>query len=781
MKDSCFSRRIIAMAISGVVAVSCLPQMVLADGSATNLSGEKKALIHQQERLRPGDIVAWSDDKAFLDIPESARHDLNQVTSNLFAALALKNDGTTIVWGKNNNNITQIPEEARSGVKQISASSATFLALTDSGKVIQWGNVPNGIPDDLQSGVSKVAASRLSNRNMLALKDGAVIHWGEDENKPQFQVPEAAKTNIVNISVGWQTLFAIKDNGDVIAWGEQGDVSKIPETALRNAREVIPTLFGGYTLKRDGTITGWYNYDKAERKAVIEKLPASIAVTDEWKKQAIDGAYAMENTIPEAAKQGVKQLSASVFNTLALKTNGEIIAWGRDMASSLTGPSTMLQPVSYISNTDESTLVILGEGNDIVRLPSPVVTTPSGNEKQPGVIRFAGTADKNHIDGVEVVNLGADLESVSDDKAVWRYPLRVNNSTGEWSSDAFLGNDEKPESIQWTGGEYIVSVIGLEADGRRTQPEKVYFSTYAAPVLTSPELSEPQPSTVHLKGTAEKGIQGVRIAAQLGPTLFPPENAPGDVDSVEWFSVPVNKDGTWSATLPGKLKWGNHFIWIKGELPGNQWTATTEIFPLMVDSFMPEVTVPVEGSTVSSARPVIMGTGLPGVIVKVTENGKHIGRTIVEKQGNWSVTPEESLAPGMHTLAITQTAAGIGTSSPFKLTIRVPEAGVGDVVLNVPSVITSTEADRGFEVSYSAPEDKDVWLFTQVQNPKTGGWGSFGYYQKISAGSSGKVNAVINKKWHPLGGVFRIGLSDNVDTTSSVKPLGKAPLITVKP
>lgn len=783
MKDSCFSCGIIAIAISGIVAVSCFPQRAFANNSfAINLPDEKKMLMHQQERLRPGDIVAWSTEKDILDIPENARHDLSQVTLNILAALALKNDGTTVAWGKNNHDITRIPEEARSGVKQISASMGTFLALTDSGKVIQWGKVPDGMPDDLQSGVSKVAASSLSS-NMLALKNGGVILWGEDRDKPAFQVPDAAKSNIVNISVGQNILFAIKDNGDVIVWGASASIPKVPEAALRNAREVIPTLFGGYTLKRDGTITGWYNYDTAERKAVIEKLPASIAVTDEWKKQAIDGAYAMENTIPEAAKQGVKQLSASLYSTLALKTNGEIIAWGeRDTSSSVTGPSTMLQPARYISSSSlTGTLVILDEGNDIVRLPSPAVTTPSGNEKQPGIIRFAGTADKNHIAGVEVVNLGADLESVSDDRAVWHLPLRVNNSTGEWSSDAFLGGDEKPESIQWTGGEYTVSVIGLEADGRRTQPEKIRFSTYAAPVLTSPGLSEPQPSTVHLKGTAEKGIQGVRIAAQRRPSIDRPENDPGDVDSVEWFSVPVNKDGTWSATLPGKLQWGYYSVWMKGELPGNQWTATTEIYPLVVDSFMPEVTFPAEGSTVSSARPVIRGTGLSGVIVNVTENGKPVGRTIVEKEGTWSVTPEESLAPGMHTLAITQSAAGIGTSSPFKLTIRVPEAGAGDVVLNVPSVITSTEADRGFEVSYSAPEDRDVWLFTQVKNPKTGGWGSFGYYQKISAGASGKVNAVINKKWHPLGGVFRVGLSDNVDTPASVKPLGRAPLITVKP
>ncbi|WP_273908472.1 hypothetical protein [Enterobacter bugandensis] len=780
MKDIYLSRIVIAISISCVASVTSLSQMALAKISDVNLSSEKNALIHQKERLRPGDIVAWSTEKDILDIPESARHDLNQVTSNLSAALALKNDGTTVAWGKNINGITQIPDEARGSIKQISASMGTFLALTDSGKVIQWGNVKTEIPDVLQSGVSKVAASRLSS-NMLALKDGGVILWGEDENKPELQIPESAKSNVINISVGRETMFAIKENGDVIAWGSPGSTSKIPVSALHNAREVIPTLFGGYTLKRDGTITGWYNYDTAERNAVIEKLPASIEITDEWKKQVIDGTYAMENTIPEAAKQGVKQISANLFSTLALKTNGEIIAWGRGMASSVTGPSTMLHPVSYISNTGESTLVILGEGNDILRMPPPVVTTPSDNEKQPGVIRFAGTADKNHIAGVEVVNLGTDLDSVSDDKAVWRFPLSVNNSNGEWSSDAFLGSDEKPESVQWPGGEHTVSVIGVEADGRRTQPEKIRFSTYAAPVLTSPVLSEPQPSTVHLKGTTEKGIQAVRIAAERGPTLFPPENDPGDVDSIEWFSVSVGKDGTWSATLPGKLMWGNYFIWLKGELPGSQWTSITEIFPLIVDSFMPEVYFPAEGSTVSSTRPVIGGTGLPGVTVNITENGKHIGRAIVDKEGDWSVTSEESLAPGMHTLNITQSGAGIGTSSPFKLTFRVPEAGVGDVVINVPSVITSTEADRGFEVSYSAPENKDVWLFTQVRNPKSGGWGSFGYYQKIAAGTSGKVNAVINKKWHPLGGVFRVGLSDNVETTSSVKLEGKAPLITVKP
>ncbi|QGY32040.1 scabin-related ADP-ribosyltransferase [Pantoea cypripedii] len=105
----------------------------------------------------------------------------------------------------------------------------------------------------------------------------------------------------------------------------------------------------------------------------------------------------------------------------------------------------------------------------------------------------------------------------------------------------------------------------------------------------------------------------------------------------------------------------------------------------------------------------------------------------------------------------------------------------GDVLLDemASNAITSEDAEKGVRVTVSAPVDRDSWLFTQIKNPVTGQWGLFGGYQKIKAGASKTLDAKIIRSWHPEGGIFRIGLSESVNTPGDVKPLGNTPYIEV--
>jgi len=106
----------------------------------------------------------------------------------------------------------------------------------------------------------------------------------------------------------------------------------------------------------------------------------------------------------------------------------------------------------------------------------------------------------------------------------------------------------------------------------------------------------------------------------------------------------------------------------------------------------------------------------------------------------------------------------------------------GDVLLEekTSSVMTQEDAsESGFNIIVSGLIDRDTWLFTQVKDPYTGGWGTVTKHQKIQAGENKYVTIKITKQWHPDGGIYRIGLSEGANSSSEVKPVGNTPYVEV--
>jgi hypothetical protein len=84
----------------------------------------------------------------------------------------------------------------------------------------------------------------------------------------------------------------------------------------------------------------------------------------------------------------------------------------------------------------------------------------------------------------------------------------------------------------------------------------------------------------------------------------------------------------------------------------------------------PRITSPMEGSTATSKRPEIRGTGTPGQVVVITVNGMEVGRATVDAMGNWSFTPDRDLPPGTITVGAAQ-VDGMGMIQPPSSTMMV--------------------------------------------------------------------------------------------------------------
>ncbi len=123
------------------------------------------------------------------------------IASAQICLMALRGDGTVVVWGYNGDHQSAVPADLGkvTAIAIGSGSSPCCLALQEDGTVSAWGGNTNGqcdVPADL-AGVTAIAAGV---NHCLALKeDGTVRAWG-DNTDGQCDVP-AGLSGVVDIYI----------------------------------------------------------------------------------------------------------------------------------------------------------------------------------------------------------------------------------------------------------------------------------------------------------------------------------------------------------------------------------------------------------------------------------------------------------------------------------------------------------------------------------------------------------------------------------------------------
>jgi alpha-tubulin suppressor-like RCC1 family protein len=131
--------------------------------------------------------------------------------------VALKEDGTVIAWGWNNQGQTDVPA-GLTGVKAIAAGHFHTVALKEDGTVAAWGYNHDG-QTDVPAGLTEVKAIAAGGSHIVALKeDGTVVAWGWNGDG-QTTVPAGLTGVKVIAAGGWGHTVALKEDGTVVAWG----------------------------------------------------------------------------------------------------------------------------------------------------------------------------------------------------------------------------------------------------------------------------------------------------------------------------------------------------------------------------------------------------------------------------------------------------------------------------------------------------------------------------------------------------------------------------------
>jgi alpha-tubulin suppressor-like RCC1 family protein len=235
-------------------------------------------------------------------------------------------------------------------VVSIAAGPTHSVAVTSSGDVYTYGSnesgqLGNGTTDDqdepvlvtgfIQTYLENLVYIAAGADHSLAVKDdGTVVAWGDNETGAlgvsgllYSDVPVAVPglTGVTKVAAGKGFSLALKSDGTVLSWGTNSfgqlgrgavtDGTTPGATTLSNITDIAAGAHHALALRSNGTVMSWgRQYDG--------QLGLSSSNDRNTPQQ-----------IPSNQLSGVTKIAAGALHSMALKSNGSLYVWG----SSATG------------------------------------------------------------------------------------------------------------------------------------------------------------------------------------------------------------------------------------------------------------------------------------------------------------------------------------------------------------------------------------------------------------------------------------------------------------
>ncbi len=360
-----------------------------------------------------------------IPVPAAAQAGVVAVAAGGTAQFAVvKRDGSVTVWRIADPNYPEAftPPALASDVTAITMSENVMLALKKDGKVVAWSPslaVSKPVPTKLAA-VSATAYGYIgvTQAGELVTSGGSTI------------TPDSAKTQVAHVAYYAGVMGVVKTDGSVVLWNEADGKVRPVTTAGQSEVDAICNPATGLVLKRDGTLMGVSAdriLKIANTKAPFAACDKNIAVntkgeaievdekgntfladpdiampewgaqdgtTSGWKEGAAsrpvtaissfaDNHLALHASgaanqwqrseltitspaVPPEAGERVTAIAAGAKHSLALTTDGSVVAWGDNYYGQLEVPAAAKYGVVAIAAGANHSLALKTDGSLVV-------------------------------------------------------------------------------------------------------------------------------------------------------------------------------------------------------------------------------------------------------------------------------------------------------------------------------------------------------------------------------------------------------------------------------
>ncbi|MEO8132568.1 MAG: BACON domain-containing carbohydrate-binding protein [Betaproteobacteria bacterium] len=519
-------------------------------------------------------------------------------------ALAIKTDGTLWGWGRNDygqlGDSTKVnrpaPVRLLTGVQAIGAGQDHSLAIKTDGTLWTWGRnddgqlgdgtkVDRGAPVRVLGGVQSVSAGQF---HSLALKtDGTAWAWGRSCCGQLFggttydsATPVPVLGGVQAIAAGGDHSLALKTDGSLWAWGDNGfgqvgtaQNSLAPAQVLSGVRAIAGGGLHSLALKTDGTVWAWglnesgqlgdgTTTTRAAPMVVLTGVQAAAGGAEHTLALKADGTLWSwgenyfgelgDGTVPEWIRigvgraepaqilSGVRAVAAGGFFSLALKSDGTMLAWGDNFFGQLGNGTTGFGPRTPVAVASSVQAIAAGSNHSLALKADGTLWAAGGNfSGQLGDGTTTSRATQVQIlSGVQAIAAG-DTHSlaVKTDGTLWAWgdnssgqlgdgttvnrtaPVRILSGVASIAAGAAHSLAVKTDGTLWAWGANGGGQLGNGTTISQSAPVQVLIGAQIVAAGGGQSLAVKTDGTLWVWGAV--AVPGAAGGAQRVPLLHP--------------------------------------------------------------------------------------------------------------------------------------------------------------------------------------------------------------------------------------------------------------------
>jgi hypothetical protein len=223
----------------------------------------------------------------------------------------------------------------------------------------------------------------------LALKnDGTVVAWGNN-SLGQSTIP-VGLSNVVQVSAGFYHSLALKNDGTVVAWGNNSLGQLTIPVGLSNVVQVSTGLYHSLALKNDGTAVAWgYNVFG------VLSIPVGLSNVVQVSAGALHSLAIYSYSLTSQTIGSFATIPTKTYGSVPLTVTTPIATSGLPVTLSVvSGPATILGNTVTLTGVGTVVLAANQAGNGSYSAAPQVTTSFQVNMGSQTIAKFSNIPDQ---------------------------------------------------------------------------------------------------------------------------------------------------------------------------------------------------------------------------------------------------------------------------------------------------------------------------------------------------------------------------------------------------